>query len=201
MASYYYISGPVKGSEYPSDMPLDGPMFDKFVVTAASEEAALEKHQTHCEELGIEIEDAEVEVLDEYLDKGEYLFGVEDTIWQPGDSAREAQRDQPVDILTHVHTDILSIIHQMNRNSDTPVSTDRVVERYESDRDHQLDQSKIPSLFDKLIEGDFVEREREDSIGVYSMTPERVRELRRYTLKQAYRLEWADRNLVDENHE
>lgn len=201
MASYYHIRGPIKGSEYPDDMPIDGPVFDKFVVTAASEEAALEKHQTHCEELGIEMEEISVEVLDEYLDEGEHLFGVEDTIWQPGDSVREAQQDQSVGILTPVHTGILATIHWMNRNSDTPVSTDRIVERYESGRDHQLDQSKVPNLFDELIDGGFVERKREDNVGVYSMTPERVRELRRHTLKQAHLGEWASRNLTDESHE
>lgn len=201
MANFYHISGPIKGSKQPDDIPIDGPILDEFVVTAVSEEAALEKHQTHCEELGIEIEEISVEVLDEYLDEGEHLFGVEDTIWQPGDSVREAQRNHPVDILTPVHIGILTTIHWMNRNNDAPVSTDRVVEEYESDHDHQLDQSKVPNLFDELIEGDFVERERENGIGVYSMTPERVRELRRHTLKQAHLVEWAGRNLADANNE
>lgn len=78
--------------------------------------------------------------------------------------SRTAQRDQPVGVLTPIHTGILTTIHWMNRNDDTPVSTDRVVERYESNNGHQLDQSKIPNLFDELIEGNFVEREREKTV-------------------------------------
>lgn len=197
MTKYYYIIGPIKELEYPDDDPIDGPIFDEFIVTADSEEAALKKHQTHCEELGIELEDINLVVLDEYLEVGEHLFGVEDTIWQPGDSAREAQRDQLVENLTHVHVGILSTIYQMITYNDTPVSTDRVVEKYESNRDHQLDQSKVPSMFDDLIEGDFVGRERKDGVGVYSMTPERVRELRRHVLNQAHLGEWTRRNLAD----
>jgi hypothetical protein len=199
MTSYYHIRGPVKGVEYPEDSPLEGPVVDEFVVTATSEEAALRKHQTHCEELGIELEDITIEVLDEYLDEGDQLFGVEDTIWQPGDSIGEAQRNQTVGALTPIHTGILSTIHWMNKNDDKPVSADRVVEQYESNHDHQLDQSKVPKLFNELIEDDFVEREREDGVGVYSVTPERVRELRRHSLKQARLYEWADRNLAEEN--
>lgn len=201
MTSYYYIRGPIKGVEYPEDSPLEGPVFDEFVVTATSEQAALEKHQTHCEELGIELKEITVEMLDEYLDDGDQLFGVEDTIWQPGDSVREAQRDKPVGVLTPIHIGILSTIHSMNKYDNRPVSTDRIVERYESNHDRQLDQSKVPKLFDELIEGDFAEREREDGVGVYSMTPERVRELRRHSLKQARLYEWADRNLAEENQE
>ncbi|WP_262181548.1 hypothetical protein [Haloarcula laminariae] len=201
MTNYYCIRGPIKGIEHPEDSPMEGPVFDEFVVTATSQEAALEKHQTHCEELGIELEDLTVEVLDEYLDEGDQLFGVEDTIWRPGDSAKEIQREQPVDSLTPIHTGILSTIHWMNKNNDTPVSTERIVEQYESNHDRQLDPSKVPKLFDELLEGDFAEREREEGVGVYSMTPERVRELRRYTLKQARLYEWAGRNLAGENDE
>ncbi|MFC6823459.1 hypothetical protein [Halopelagius fulvigenes] len=201
MARYYYISGPIKGSKHPDDVPLDGPILNEFVATAASEDAALEKHQTHCEELGIEIEDPNVEVLDEYLDEGEHLFGVEDTIWQPGDSVREAKREKPIGLLTPVHIGILTTIHSMNRNSDTPVSADRVVEQYESNHEYQLDPSKVSDLFDELVEDGFADREREDGVEVYSMTPERVRELRRHTLKQAHLQEWGSRNLPDESHE
>jgi len=201
MTNYYYIRGPVKGIEYPEDSPMEGPVFDEFVVTAASQEAALDKHQTHCEELGIELEDTNVEILDEYLDEGEQLFGVEDAIWQPGDSAKEMKRVQSVDGLTPVHIGILTTIHWMNKNNDTPVSTERIVERYESDREHQLDQSKVPKLFDELLEVNFAEREREGGVGVYSVPPERVRELRRHSLKQAHLYEWAGKNLGKENNE
>ena len=198
MTSYYHIKAQIEGAEYPDDSLFDGPIFDEFVVTAASEEAALEKHQIHCEELGIEVEEVDVEILDEYLEEGDRLFGVEDTIWQPGDSAQEAQREELIKTLTHVHTGILSTIHWMNKSSDEPVSTDRVVERYESNHDQQLDPSNVSKLFDELIEGDLVEVERKDGVRVYSMTPERIRELRRYSLNQARLYEWADRNLTKE---
>lgn len=199
MTSYYYIRGQIEGAEYPEDSLFEGPVFDEFVVTAASEEAALEKHQTHCNELGIEVKDSTIEVLDEYLEEGEQLFGVEDTIWQPGDSVQEAKRDQPVGVLTPIHTGLLSTIHWMNKNDDKPVSTDRIVEQYESDKDRQLDPSKVAKLFNELVEGNFAQREREDGVGVYSVTPERVRELRRHSLKQARLYEWAGRNLSEEN--